>query len=106
MLLFAIAPIFIANLYGRTLTVPDLVMIGTLAALLGPTTAGMSGFLIVAQTGIICGYLGLPFDAAFALFIAVEAVTDTIRTLLQIVVTTGTAAAIAPLGEEEADVVA
>lgn len=98
-LLFVVGPIFIAQLYDKPLAVADVVFIGALAALLGPTTSGMTGVIVVAQTGIICGYLGLPFEAAFALFVAVDAVTDTIRTVAVVVSVSGATAAIAPAGE-------
>ncbi|MDH7794919.1 MULTISPECIES: cation:dicarboxylase symporter family transporter [unclassified Beijerinckia] len=95
-LMFAIAPIFIAQLYGRTLSASDIVLISLVALLLGPTTAGMSGITTIAQIGVICGYLGLPFDAAFVLFVAVDTMCDTLRTLAIVITVSGSTAAIAP----------
>ncbi len=94
--LYVVGPIFVAQLYGRALTVGDLAFIGILAALLGPATSGMAGITIVAQVGIICGYLGLPFEAAFVLFASVDAVTDTLRTLILVFTISAATAAIAP----------
>ena len=79
------------------LSVGDLAFIGILAALLGPATSGMAGITIVAQVGIICGYLGLPFEAAFVLFASVDAVTDTLRTLILVFTISAATAAIAPI---------
>jgi proton glutamate symport protein len=95
-LLFAIAPIFIAQLYGKPLPLTDVLFVTALAALLGPTTAGMTGVLTLAQVGVVCGYLSLPFDAAFALFVAIDAFTDTIRTVAVVATVSGATAAIAP----------
>src|SRR5260370_17704003 len=41
--LYVVGPIFVAQLYGRALTVGDLAFIGILAALLGPATPRMAG---------------------------------------------------------------
>ena len=95
--LYVVGPIFVAQLYGRALSVGDLAFIGILAALLGPATSGMAGITIVAQVGIICGYLGLPFEAAFVLFASVDAVTDTLRTLILVFTISAATAAIAPI---------
>ena len=51
-------------------------------------------------TQILCGYLQLPFEAAFALFIAVDAVTDTLMTLASVSTVTAATAAIAPHSRE------
>ena len=96
-LLFVIGPIFIAQLYGKVLSPSDLIFLGVVAVMLGPMTAGMSGILVVAQVGVVCGYLGLPFEAAFVLFASVDAATDTFRTLSLVFTVNGAAAAIAPL---------
>lgn len=71
--LLTVGPIFIAQLYGKTLSTSELVLVGFMATLLGPTSAGTIGLMTLSQVGIICGCLGLPFEAAFARFIAVDA---------------------------------
>jgi Na+/H+-dicarboxylate symporter len=103
-LMFAIGPIFIAQLYGRALSPSELALIVLLAVLLGPTTAGMSGVTTIAQTAITCGYLGLPFDAAFVLFVAIDAAADTLRTLAVVIAVSSSTAAIAPARNEAAAV--
>ncbi len=92
--------IFIAQLYGRALSVGDLALIGMSSALLALTTTGMAGLVILSQMSILCGYLQLPFEAAFALFIAVDAVTDTLMTLASVSTVTAATAAIAPHSRE------
>jgi len=88
--------IFIAQLYGRSLSLPDLALIGLSSALLALTTTGMAGLVILSQMSILCGYLKLPFEAAFVLFVAVDTVTDTFMTLASVSTVTCATAAIAP----------
>jgi Na+/H+-dicarboxylate symporter len=95
-LLFVVGAIFVAQLYGKPLSPTDLLFLGGVAVLLGPVTSGMTGILVVSQVGIICGYLGLPFEAAFVLFASVDAATDTFRTIALVFTVNGAAAAIAP----------
>lgn len=95
--------IFIAQLYGRTLSTADLVLIGFSSSLLGLTTAGMSGMVIISQLSILCGYLGLPFEAAFVLFIAVDTVTDAFMTLSSVFAVAAATAVIAPHAEADED---
>jgi len=94
--LFVIGPIFIAQLYGRALSLTDLATISALAIVLGIATAGMTGLTVVLQMGVICGYLSLPFEAAFVLFASIDTVTDTLRTLTLVLTISGAIAAIAP----------
>ncbi|WP_018183143.1 dicarboxylate/amino acid:cation symporter [Kaistia granuli] len=95
--------IFIAQLYGRTLSVGDLALVGVSSALLALTTTGMAGLVILSQMSILCGYLQLPFEAAFVLFIAVDAVSDTLMTLASVSTVTAVTAAIAPHSREIAE---
>ena len=95
-LLYTAGVIFIAQLYDRTLSVPDLLLLGISASLLGLTTAGMSGLVILAQLSILCGHLELPFEAAFVLFVAVETLADTCMTLSSVFAVSASTAMIAP----------
>ena len=92
--------IFIAQLYGRTLSLADLLLIGVSSSLLALTTTGMAGLVILSQMSILCGYLKLPFEAAFVLFVAVDAVSDTFMTLSSVCTVTAATAAIAPHSRE------
>ncbi|WP_170149636.1 dicarboxylate/amino acid:cation symporter [Rhodoplanes roseus] len=96
-MLFVVGPLFVAQLYGRVLDGSDLVFLAVVSVLLGLTTAGMSGITVLTQVGIVCGYLGLPFEAAFVLFVAVDAVTDTLRTVTLVFTIDAATASIAPL---------
>lgn len=95
--------IFIAQLYGRTLSVGDLALIGVSSALLALTTTGMAGLVILSQMSVLCGYLQLPFEAAFALFVAVDAISDSFMTLASVSTVTAVTAAIAPHSREIAE---
>lgn len=99
--LYVAGVIFIAQLYGRTLSVSDLMLIGISSSLLALTTTGMAGLVILSQMSIICGYLKLPFEAAFVLFVAVDTVSDTFMTLASVCTVTASTAAIAPQEQTE-----
>jgi Na+/H+-dicarboxylate symporter len=101
-LLYVSGTIFIAQLYGRSLSGGDLALIGVASALLALTTAGMAGLVITSQISVLCGYLNLPFEAAFVLFVAVDTVTDMFMTLATVSMVTASTATIAPQGAEEA----
>ncbi|MCR5856182.1 dicarboxylate/amino acid:cation symporter [Mesorhizobium sp. J428] len=101
--LYVSGVIFIAQLYGRTLSLGDLALIGVSSSLLALTTTGMAGLVILSQMSILCGYLKLPFEAAFVLFVAVDAVSDTFMTLSSVCTVTATTAAIAPHTREVPD---
>jgi proton glutamate symport protein len=96
-MVYVIGTLFIAQLYGRELRPEELILLGLSSVLLGLTTAGMSGIVIISQMSILCGYFAIPFEAAFVLFIAVEAVSDTFRTLTLVSTITAATAAVSPL---------
>lgn len=95
-LYYCMATVFIAQLYGRDLTVADygLVLISSLIA--GLSSTGMNGIVTISQTTIVCSLLGLPFEAAFVLFIAVEPICDTFRTVLLVISINALVAIITP----------
>lgn len=78
---YVIATLFIAQLYDRDLQAVEigLVLIGAILA--GIASSGMTGFVTLSLTGIVCAYIGLPFEAAMALFLAVDPVCDILRTV-------------------------
>ena len=45
----------------------------------------LTGLVTISLTGMACGYLGLPFEAAFILFVAVDPICDMLRTLVLVV---------------------
>ncbi len=84
-LYYVCATLFVAQLYGRTLTLDEFALIGVAAILAGCASAGMTGLVTVSLTSIVCGYMRLPFEAAFVLFLAVDPVCDMLRTLVLVV---------------------
>jgi Na+/H+-dicarboxylate symporter len=84
-LYYVCATMFIAELYGRVLSVDELVLVGAASVLAGCASAGMTGLVTVSLTSMVCGYLGLPFEAAFILFLAVDPVCDMLRTLVLVI---------------------
>jgi len=62
----------------------------------------MGSLLILSQMSIVCGYLKLPFEAAFALFVAVDAAVDTFMTLSSVCTVAASTAMIAPNHREDA----
>ncbi|CDX15415.1 Sodium:dicarboxylate symporter [Mesorhizobium sp. ORS 3324] len=101
-LVYTSGALFIAQLYGHPLAIPDLLLVGIVSALLALTTGGMGSLLILSQMSIVCGYLKLPFEAAFALFVAVDAAVDTFMTLSSVSTIAASTAMIAPSHRETA----
>lgn len=79
---YAAATAFIAQLYDMPLglTQVGVVLGGSLLA--GLSSAGMSGLLVISLIGMVCHYLRLPFEAAVALFLAVDPVCDVLRAMV------------------------
>jgi Na+/H+-dicarboxylate symporter len=77
---YAISTLFIANIYGISLTwiVLGIVLIGAILA--GLASAGTTGVLTVATVSIVCDLLQLPHEAIIVLLIAVDPIMDMIRT--------------------------
>lgn len=95
-LYYCMATVFIAQLYGRDLTLADygLVLFSSLIA--GLSSTGMNGIITISQTTIVCSLLSLPFEAAFVLFVAVEPICDTLRTVLLVISINALVALITP----------
>lgn len=82
---YVAATIFIAQLYGRVLGPSELAIVMAASILAGFASAGMTGLLTVSLVGLTCSYLGLPFEAAFVLFLAVDPICDMLRTLVLVI---------------------
>lgn len=95
---YVVAPLFIAQLYGRTLNLSELSFLFASAALLGATTSGQTGILMLMQIGIICQALNLPFEAAFVLLASVDSFSDSLRTLMLVFTAAGASAMITSKG--------
>ena len=66
------------------------------SVLAGFASAGMTGLVTVSLVGMTCVYLGLPFEAAFILFLAVDPVCDMLRTLILVIGNTAAVTVICP----------
>jgi Na+/H+-dicarboxylate symporter len=50
----------------------------------------------VSLIGITCAYLGLPFEAAFILFLAIDPLCDMLRTLILVIGNSAAVSVICP----------
>lgn len=89
---FVCGTLFVAALYGRPLTAFDVVLVVGVSVLSGFASAGMAGILTISLVGTVCSYLGLPFEAAFILFVAVDPICAMARTTVTVI---GSCAAVA-----------
>lgn len=93
---YVCATLFIAQIYGRALTPVEIGIVLTSSVLAGFASAGMTGLVTVSLIGMTCTYLGLPFEAAFILFLAVDPVCDMLRTLVLVIGNTAAVAVVCP----------
>lgn len=100
-LYYVSATLFIAALYGRDLTLQEFGLVALVSILAGFASAGASGVVTLSMLGTTSGYLGLPFEAAFVLFLAVEPLCDIGRTVLIVI---GNCAAVALICPEPLEV--
>jgi Na+/H+-dicarboxylate symporter len=77
---FACATLFVAILYGTPLSTLEVILVVSISVISGFASVGMSGIMTVALVGSVCGYLGLPFEAAFILFVAIDPICAMART--------------------------
>jgi Na+/H+-dicarboxylate symporter len=93
---YVCATLFIAQLYGRALSPADVGIVLAASVLAGFASAGMTGLVTVSLVGMTCAYLGLPFEAAFILFLAVDPICDILRTLVLVIGNTAAVSLICP----------
>jgi proton glutamate symport protein len=77
---YAIATVFIANIYDMPLGMTGLVVVLFGSILAGLASAGTTGILTVATVAVVCDLLRLPSEAVLVLLIAVDPLMDMIRT--------------------------
>ena len=82
MVYYVCAAMFIGQMYGKPFGAAEWAIVVVASVLAGFASAGMSGLLTVSLVGLTCRYLGLPFEAAFILFAAVDPLCDMLRTLV------------------------
>jgi len=82
------ATVFVAGLYEVSLSALDMVLLMLLSVLGGLASFGMSGIATIQLLGTTTGFLGLPAEAAFVLFAAVDPLCAMLRTALTVGVST------------------
>ena len=82
---FVCGTLFVAELYDRHLTAMEVGLVVLVSALSGFASAGMAGILTISLIGTACSYLGLPFEAAFILFVAVDPICAMLRTAVTVI---------------------
>jgi Na+/H+-dicarboxylate symporter len=80
-LYYLVSTLFVAQLYGAHLGPAQLGLAAAGSVLASIASAGASGLLATPLTGMVCGFLGLPWEAAMALFLAISLLCDMLRTL-------------------------
>lgn len=93
---YVCATMFIAQLYGRSLSLMEVCTVLVASVLAGFASAGMTGLVTVSLVGMTCTYLGLPFEAAFILFLAVDPICDILRTLVLVIGNTAAVSVVCP----------
>ena len=89
---FVCGTMFIAALYGRQLSGMEVGLVVLISVLSGFASSGMSGIASIMLMATGCQYLGLPFEAAFLLFVAVDPICAMARTAVTVI---GSCAAVA-----------
>jgi len=79
---FAVATIFVAQLYNAHLGVQGLFIALVGSILAGMATSGATGVLTLTMMLLVFEPLGLPFEAVLVLFIAIDPIVDPLRTLI------------------------
>jgi len=78
---FALATMFVVQLYNIELGVEGLVMVVMGSILAGMATAGSSGIALLTMLGLVLEPLGLPLDAVIILFIVIDPIIAPFRVL-------------------------
>jgi Na+/H+-dicarboxylate symporter len=89
---FVCGTMFVAALYSRDLSAMDVGLIVMISVLSGFASTGMGGITSITLMATACQYLGLPFEAAFILFVAVDPICAMARTAVTVI---GSCAAVA-----------
>lgn len=78
---FALATLFIAQIYSFDLGIEELFIIFLGSILAGVSTAGMSGVVTLTMLGVVLTLLKLPFDAVLVLLIVIDPIVAPFRVL-------------------------
>ena len=83
-LFFAVATLFIAQLYQVHFGPVELALVVVGSVLAGFATAGATGVVTLTMLGLVLAPLGLPLDAVLALFIAIDPMVSPFRVLTNV----------------------
>jgi proton glutamate symport protein len=83
-LYFAVATLFVAQLYQVALGPQQLLVVVLGAVVAGMATAGTSGIMTLVMLSLVLRPLGLPLDAVLALFIVIDPVVGPARAMTNV----------------------
>ena len=98
---FALATIFVAQLYEVDLGVSELLIVVLASVLAGVATAGSSGIALLSMLAIVLAPLGLPFEAVIILFIVIDPIVAPFRVFTIVVSACAVTTMIMPKLEKE-----
>jgi Na+/H+-dicarboxylate symporter len=78
---FAIASIFVVNLYEESMSLPVIAIITFGSIFAGIASSGTTGIVTLSTLKIVLDPLSLPLEAVLILFIAIDPLMDPLRTL-------------------------
>jgi proton glutamate symport protein len=78
---FALAAVFVMQLYGKPFTLESGCMIVVGSILAGMATSGVTGILTLTLLDLVLSPLKLPLEAVLVLFIAIDPLMDPLRTV-------------------------
>jgi Na+/H+-dicarboxylate symporter len=81
---FGISTLFIAQLYRIDLDLSQYAFILFASVMAAMASSGGTGVMTIGLMALLCNPLGLPFEAAVALFLAVDPILDLVRTVLNV----------------------
>lgn len=93
---FAMAAIFLANLYGLELGAAQLVFVIFAACLAGVASSGAPGIAALSMITIILVPLGLPVEVAIILLVAIDPIVDPVLTVVNVQANAAATALLAP----------
>lgn len=98
---FGVSGIFVAQMYGISLSLQQILFLLAGSVLVGIASAGASGVLTVSMLALVCRPLGLPCDAAIVLFVAVDVVNGLLRSVTNVLGACAMVAVVCPARDPE-----
>lgn len=84
---FAMLAVFVANIYGHTVTPQDFLLICLGASLAAFASAANNKLAVVSFAAVVLSMLNLPIQAALVLFLAIDLLCEGLRNLLSLLLT-------------------